>query len=122
MNISENPIRVKSFQFAVHIIKLCQKIIKEKREYILTKQLIRSATSVGANISEAICGISRRDFLAKMYISYKECSESCYWIDLLYACEYMSKENYVYIKSECMELMKMLSKITKTTRENLNIR
>lgn len=119
MNISENPIRVKSFQFAVHIIKLCQKIIKEEKEYILTKQLIRSATSVGANISEAICGISRKDFLAKMYISYKECSESSYWIDLLYACDYMSKENYVYIKSGCMELMKILSKITKTTRENL---
>ena len=90
----------------------------EKKEYVLSKQLLRSGTSIGANIAEANCAISKKDFLAKMYIAFKECSETAYWLELLYGAEYLSKTEFESINLDCIELQKILSSITKTTKDN----
>lgn len=87
----DNLIKNKSEDFAVRIINLYKYLVKEKTEYVLSKQMLRSGTSVGANINEALCGISKKDFLSKMYIAFKECHETKYWIKLLYRTEYIYK-------------------------------
>lgn len=86
----------------------------------MSKQLLRSGTSVGANVREALCGISRKDFLAKMYIAFKECVETQYWIELLSETDFLSKDEFESINSDCEELRKILSSITKTMGETLN--
>ncbi len=108
----------KRFRFSVRVVKLCRMMTEQKKEYVLSKQLLRSGTSVGANVAEAECGFSRRDFLAKMYIAYKECAETAYWLELLCATEYLTEAEYTSIFRDCMELEKMLSAITKTTCES----
>lgn len=113
----DNVIKNKSLIFAKRIIKLYKYLCEEKKEYILSKQLLRSGTSIGANIQEAECGISKKDFLAKMYIAFKECVETEYWLELLKD-DYLSEEEYKSIKADCEELRKILSSITKTTKEN----
>lgn len=90
----------------------------EKKEFVLSKQLLRSGTSIGANIAEANCAISKKDFLAKMYIAFKESSETAYWLELLYGAEYLSKTEFESINLDCIELQKILSSITKTTKDN----
>lgn len=114
-----NIIVEKSEAFALSIIQLYQYLTEDapKREYVLSKQLLRSGTSIGANIAEAECAISRDDFKAKMYISYKECSESLYWLRLLYKAGYIDKTNFDNYYSACEELFRMLASITKTAKE-----
>ena len=109
----------KSRQFAIRIIKLYQYLCNEKNEYILSKQLLRCGTSIGANIAESTCAFSQRDFLSKMYIAFKEYNETLYWLDLLHETRYLTTEEYESIQSDCTELHKMLASITKTTREKL---
>lgn len=87
----DNVVQKKSYAFAVKIVKTCTSIMKEDNEYILSKQLIRSGTSIGANIEDAIGGQSRKDFFAKLTISYKEARESHYWIRLLNDTGYLKK-------------------------------
>ena len=82
----------------------------------MSKQILRSGTSVGANIVEAQSGSSRRDFLNKMYIAFKECNETAYWLDLLYSGEFISEKEYNSMSKDCMELRRLLSSITATTR------
>jgi len=82
----------------------------------MSKQLLRSGTSIGANISEALCAQSRKDFYAKMYIAYKESSETLYWIDMLFDNGYITDSQYKSIKNDNLELVKMLSAITKTQK------
>ena len=113
-------IRDKSRTFAIRIIKLYTFLRKEKHEYVLSKQLLRSGTSIGANINEALCGISKKDFLAKIYISYKEAAECKYWLDLLHATEYLTENEFISINNDCDELLRILSSITKTTKKSLN--
>ena len=113
----DNIIKNKSLIFAKRIVRLYKYLCEEKKEYILSKQLLRSGTSIGANIQEAECGISKKDFLAKMYISFKECVETEYWLELLKD-DYLSEAEYKSIKNDCEELRKILSSITKTTKEN----
>lgn len=115
----ENTVRYKSFEFAKRIVKLYKYMCDEQKEFVLSKQLLRSGTSIGANIAEAECGISKKDFLAKLYISYKECAETAYWIELLYTSDYIDEKAYKSIKKDCLELQKMLSSITKTTSNSL---
>lgn len=115
-----NIIKDKSRNFAIRIIRLYKYLCEEKKEFVLSKQLLRSGTSIGANVNEALCGISKKDFLAKMYIAYKEAAESMYWLDLLVTTEYINEKEYDSINSECEELKKLLSSITKTTHETLN--
>lgn len=115
-----NIIKEKSRNFAIRIIRLYKYLCDEKKEFVLSKQLLRSGTSIGANVNEALCGISKKDFLAKMYIAYKETAESLYWLDLLNATDFISEKEFQSINNDCEELKKLLSSITKTTHENLN--
>lgn len=108
----------KALAFAKQAIDL-YKILLSKNEFILSKQFLRSATSIGANINEALAGQSKKDFTAKMSISSKEARETLYWIELL---EYANFINYDYslLKNNCSELINMLTSIVKTSQNNLN--
>ena len=112
---NKSLIKEKSFNFAIRIIKL-YKYLNSKNEYIISKQVLRSGTSIGANVCEALCGISRKDFLSKMYIAYKEAVETIYWIDILHKSDYINKKEYTSIHKEAREIYKILSSITKTTK------
>jgi TIGR02436 family protein len=118
--MANNPVKQKSKAFAVSIVGLYKQLVCDKKEYILSKQLLRSGTSVGANVAEALCGISKKDFLAKMYIAFKECVETQYWLELLFETGYFSEEEFKSVYADCEELRKMLSSITKTTADSLN--
>ncbi len=114
-----NHVQQKSKQFALRIIKLYSYLKEDKGEYVMSKQMLRSGTSIGANIAEAECGISKGDFLAKYYISFKECSETKYWLELLHESGFISDREFESIYADCIELLKLLTSITKTTRESL---
>lgn len=118
-NKNKEGVAIKSKKFALRIINLYNYLCKEKQEYTLSKQLLRSGTSIGANIAEACCGVSKKDFLAKMYISFKECAETKYWLELLYESEYLKHAEFESIYMDCVELSKMLSSITKSTSQAL---
>ena len=104
----------KSFDFAVRIVNLYKYLTKEHKEYILSKQLLRAGTSIGANISEAQRGQSKADFTAKMNIALKEANETCYWLKLLYRTDYLSKSQYDSINADAQELLGILIAICKT--------
>ena len=108
----------KSKEFAVRIVKLYNYLCKEKREFVMSKQLLRCGTAIGANLAEALYGVSRNDFLAKVYISLKECAESKYWLELLHETNYLSDNEFDSINNNCTELIKLLTSTVKTTREN----
>ena len=116
---NKSLIKEKSFNFAIRIIKL-YKYLNSKNEYIISKQVLRSGTSIGANVCEALCGISRKDFLSKMYIAYKEAVETIYWINLLFKTDYINRTEYISILTEAKEIHKILSSITKTTKSTPN--
>lgn len=118
--MKESVILFKSKDFAIRIIRLYKYLCEQQRENVLSKQLLRSGTSIGANVTEARCGVSKKDFLAKMYIAFKECVESQYWIDLLHETDYLSDKEYQSLTADCEELRKILSSITKSTSESLN--
>ena len=113
-----NAVLLKSKDFAIRIVNLYKYLTEDKNEYVLSKQLLRSGTSIGANVTEAECGFSKKDFLAKMYIAFKECAETKYWLELLYSTNYITEKEYNSILSDCEELLKLLSSITKTTKNN----
>ena len=110
----------KSLAFAKRIAKCYRYLCNKKRESVMSKQLLRSGTSIGANLAEAECAISQREFLSKMYISLKECSETRYWLELLYESGYIDKKSFESIYVDCEELMRILSASTKTLREKLS--
>lgn len=112
----ENVIVEKSKSFALRIIRLYRYLCSEKNEYILSKQLLRSGTSIGANVKEAIRGQSKADFYAKMNISLKEASETEYWLELLHESGYFEKKPFVSIYEDCQELIKILVTITKSQK------
>ena len=107
----------KAFAFAVRIVKLCQHLQNVKHEYVLSKQLIRSGTSIGANISEAQQGQRRADFVSKMSIALKETAEAMYWLRLLQATDYITEKEYLSISRDCIEIEKMLTSIIKSTKQ-----
>ena len=111
-----NAIKEKSKKFAVRIVKLYQYLEDEKYEHIMSKQLMRSGTSIGANVYEAIEGQSKADFVAKLSISLKEVSETQYWLELLHETNYLSKEQYLSMVTDCSELAKLLTSIIKTSK------
>ena len=113
----DSPLFVKSKQFALDIIKVCNLVKREKRESVLTNQLIRSGTSIGANIREAFYGHGKNDFIAKLQIALKECSESEYWIELLIESGYYDDKN---ILENCIELKKILISSINTAKKNNN--
>ena len=109
----------KSFKFAVRIVRLYRYLCDVKREYVLSKQLLRSGTSIGANVREALQGQSRRDFLSKIGIALKEANESQYWIELLYATDYINKKEQASLWADCDEIISLLVSISKTTKRNM---
>ena len=108
----------KTIRFAARIIKLNQYLCKEKHETIISKQIIRSATSIGANANEAIYGSSRADFLAKLHISLKETAETEYWIRLLVMSEYLSEAEGQSLLQDCLEIKRILIASINTAKEN----
>ena len=109
----------KSKAFALRVIRLYKYLTEEKKEFVLSKQILRSGTSIGANLTEAQYSISKKEFLLKTHISYKECGETLYWLELLFKSEYLSDEQYFSINGDCEELMRLLTSITKTTAKNV---
>lgn len=95
-----NPIAIKSKHFAVRIVMLYKHLSENIKEYILSKLLLRSDASIGANITEALCGVSKKDFLAKMYIAFKECAETKYWLELLHETDYLSESEFLSINND----------------------
>ncbi len=113
----ENTVEIKSFQFAVRIVRLCKHLRGSKKEYTLSKQLLRSGTSIGANIAEAQQAQSRPDFISKLNIALKEAVETDYWLRLLQATDFLSQVEFDSIFSDCRELEKLLTSIIKTSKE-----
>ncbi|SFB39754.1 four helix bundle protein [Clostridium frigidicarnis] len=119
--MTESLVYNKAFKFAVKIVNLYKDLCKEKNEYTISRQVLKSGTSIGANIKEAVQASSKRDFLMKMNIALKEASETDYWLELLKATDYVDSNTLESIMHECTELNNMLSAIVKTTKKKLNI-
>ncbi len=113
---SENVIQNKSFSFAIRIVKLYQYLCEEKKEFVLSKQILRCGTSIGANIEESIGGQSDKDFLSKISVGYKEARETIYWLRLLSVTGYLSDTQAQSLIDDAEELCKILGKIQLTTK------
>ncbi|HET6569091.1 MAG TPA: four helix bundle protein [Rhodothermales bacterium] len=111
-----NAVQEKSYRFALRIVRMYQHLSDEKREFILSKQALRSGTSIGANVEEALGGASRRDFAAKLNIAYKEARETDYWLRLLKDAGYLDEDAFRSVESDCTELRRLLYSIIKSTR------
>ena len=112
----DNIVAEKSMEFAVRVVKLYGYLCEEKREYVMSKQLLKSGTSIGANVKEAICAQSRKDFVSKMSIALKEASETEYWLELLSKTSHLTDEQYQSLQRDCGELAKMLTAIVRSTK------
>ncbi len=110
----DNVIEKKSFAFAVRIVRLCRFLREKKKEFVISDQLLRAGTSVGANVTEAQEAFSEKDFVAKLSIARKESAESAYWIRLLFETEYLSQEQFDSIYGDAVEIRKILSSIVLT--------
>ena len=113
----EQSVHSKSMEFAVRIVRLFKYLNSEKQERVLSRQLLRSGTSVGANLREARYAQSTDDFIHKSSIALKEIAETEYWLELLYRTDYLTEEQYGSIQNDCSELAKMLTSIVKTTKQ-----
>ena len=116
--MSGNLIADKSYAFALRIVKMYKYLIKEHKEYDLARQVLRSGTSIGANVEEGIGGQSHNDFIAKMFIAYKDARETHYWIRLLKDSDYLNDKIATSLLKDCEEILKILGKILKTAKEN----
>ena len=116
--MEKNIILKKTFEFAVRIVRLYKFLNEEKKEYVLSKQVLRSGTSIGANSEEAVVGYSKKDFAAKMSIAYKEARETHYWLRLLNATDYISETEFNSLLADCDEILKILFKIIKTSTKS----
>ena len=108
----------KSLAFAKRIAKLYRFLVDKKKETIMSKQILRSGTSIGANIREGLFAQSRKDFISKMNIALKEAGETDYWIEIFYSADYLTEMEFKSLKNDNDELIRMLSSIVKTTKEN----
>ena len=116
--MKENVILDKSMEFAVKVVNLYKYLCSAKKEYVMSKQLLRSGTSIGANAHEAHNAQSHKDFISKMYIAYKEASETEYWIKLLTRTSYLDETQGKNTLKDCVELKKILTAIIKTSKTN----
>lgn len=119
--MKDSVIRNKSKVFALDIIALYKSLCEERREFVLSKQILRSGTSIGANVAEAGNAQTDADFLAKMYIALKEASETQYWLELLFESDYIDKNQFEKLNGECFELLKLLTSTTKTLKERMSM-
>ena len=117
LRIMANVVEEKSFQFAIRIVRLYQYLRSKKKEFVLSKQLLRSGTSIGANVAEAQQAQSRADFLSKINIALKEAAETEYWLRLLRATDYMAEKEFRSIYDDCEQVKKLLVSIVKSTKE-----
>jgi four helix bundle protein len=111
-----SAVREKSFAFAVRVVRLFQHLQSDRREFVLSKQILRSGTAIGALVREAEQAESRADFVHKLAIALKEASETDYWLDLLNETEYLAQNAFTSLKADLTELLKLLTRIIKTTR------
>jgi four helix bundle protein len=118
--MKESVVRDKSFAFALRVIRLCQNLQEQKREYVISKQLLRSGTAIGALIREADQAESRADFIHKMAIALKEANETEYWVELLQETNYIEPEDGISMRADLTELLRLLTSIVKSTRANTN--
>lgn len=118
--MKENVIKNKSFDFAVRIVKLYQFLVEDKKEYILSKQLLRSGTSVGAMVRESEFAETKKDFIHKMAIAQKEINESIYWLELLKETNYLSFKQFESVNNDAIEIIKLITSIIKTAKLRLN--
>jgi len=118
--MKENIVKDKSFQFAIRVVNLYRYLCESKKEFIISKQLMRSGTAVGALVREAEHAESKQDFKHKMAIAQKEINESIYWLDLLKATEYLSIEEFLSINDDAIEIIKLITTIIKSTKSNIN--
>ena len=116
----DNLIQDESYRFAIKIVKLYQYLVKEKKEFILSKQILRCGTSIGANVEEAIGGQSKKDFFAKMTIAYKEARETHYWIRLLFDTNYINKEMKISLINDIEKILKKIGAIQTTIKQKIN--
>ncbi len=114
----ESILKTKSYKFAIRIVKLYQFLIKEKKEFVLSKQVLRSGTAIGALIREAEFGQSRADFINKMNIALKEANETIYWLEILKDTGYIDEKPFQSLYADCEELIKMLVSTVKTAKNN----
>jgi four helix bundle protein len=112
----DNVIQSKSYEFAVRIVRLYQHMCVEKREYVLSKQILRCGTSIGANVEEAICGQSRADFVSKMSVAYEEARETSYWLRLLKDTDYLTPSQFTNIHADAEELYRIIASILKSSK------
>lgn len=117
--VKENIIVHKSYAFALEIIKLYKDLI-EKKEFVLSKQILRSGTSIGANIHEAVSSISKKEFIHKLSIALKEARETDYWLNLLKDSLYINQETFDFLHSSCMTIIKILNSIILTIKKRYN--
>lgn len=117
--MKENVIKSKSFHFAVRIVNLYKFLSLDKKEFVLSKQMLRSGTSVGAMVREAEHSESTLDFIHKLAIAQKEINETIYWLELLYHTEYLNKAEFESINEDAISIIKMLTSIIKTTKSKL---
>ena len=113
---TDNVIQQKSFAFAIRIVNAYKYLRSEKQEFVLSKQILRSGTSIGANVEEAIGGQSKADFFHKLSISYKEARETIYWLKLLQATNYLTDELAISLINDCNEICKIIGKIQTTLK------
>ena len=118
--MKENIIKNKSFDFGVGIVKLNQYLCNSKKEFVLSKQRLRSGTSVGAMVREAEHAETKADFKHKMGIAQKEINETLYWLELLKATDYLTREQFEDINAHAVEIIKIITTIIKTTKANIN--
>ncbi|CAH8282180.1 four helix bundle protein [Mariniflexile fucanivorans] len=112
-----NIIRTKSYQFAVRVVNLYKFLVEDRKEFVLSKQLLRSGTSIGANVREAEHAESKADFIHKLSIALKEANETEYWIDLLKETSYLNNSEYISIQVDIKEILKLLTSIIKTSKQ-----
>lgn len=117
----DNIIQIKSYAFAIRIVKLYKYLVDNKKEFVLSKQLLRARTSIGANIEEGIGGQTEKDFFAKLNISHKEARETRYWLKLLRDTDYLTSDEATSILNDCEELIKIIASIIITMKRKLNL-
>jgi len=116
-----NILQEKSFAFAVRIVKLYKYLCEDKKEFVLSKQILKCGTSIGANVEEAIGGQSDKDFLSKLSVSYKEARETIYWLKLLLATDYIVSEQIESMLNDADEICKIIAKIKMTTTKKISL-
>ncbi|MEX2594158.1 MAG: four helix bundle protein [Anditalea sp.] len=119
MNEKRNVLKEKSFDFAVQSIYLYKELAERKKEYVLSKQLLRSGTSIGANVREAQNAQSDSDFIYKLYVSQKECDETLYWLELLKETDFISEESFTKLHKEADEILKILKSSILTVKQRI---